>query len=95
MIPKTANLKPPCANRMCTDTTTAIVRPVMVGCIVLVHLFSLILPPAGWDIPHSPQDIIIVHAVVAFAPEMVGLFFVSLLGVLLKMAEPQYPMTMY
>lgn len=41
-------------------------------CILLVHAFALASPATTSDVAASTQDAMIVHALVAFMPEVVG-----------------------
>lgn len=75
------------AIRRCSHATVAIVRPMLLTCIIMICAYAVVGPPTSWDVAYSVQDIIIVHSVVAFLPEVIGTGFMVVTSVFEKLFD--------
>lgn len=56
--------------------------------IALVYCLGIILPISVWTtMARSPQDILMIHALAAFCPEVLGTFFDTLVGIVRKLLD--------
>lgn len=69
--------------RRCNSTfMRGITQSIMWMCILFVNFLAAACPCVGWNVSRSFQDTIVVHALVAFAPEFMGVLFDILMNIL-------------
>jgi hypothetical protein len=64
-----------------------VAQPTMVMCIFFIHCAAILLPLGTWDLPDSLQDALIIHALSAFVPEVIGSVFVLVQKFLKKLFD--------